>query len=732
LSACGGGGSGEPSPSPANPPPAGPTADDLGKARASGVEFVLAAGTRTLEISWKDTFDGELGYRIETLSGSVWVAAESLPPSDQPSALYEWTRIIDHSSTYRVVARRGIYDVPLENLAGHTDVTVAPAAATPPSLELDHAEPVGGAVQVTVSAAGDARSAEYFADASRIRKSTAAPTFAVPWDTRELPDGAHSLIAKIEQSDGGFIEVRRSVLVDNPNVAVSLHVGSDNAGIRELLATASADSGVHDVEFFANGQSLGVAAQHSSNTWTQSWDTRSLAAGDFTLRVVATDNAGEQADASQTVTIDRLPVVTLESPVDGAIVPVAGVLPLRGSLADDLPGASVEIYFGDILVLDTAQRSFSFDYPLASFPAGQYTVTIVASDSSGQIATQTRAVILSASSFTHDVVERFSGHATLLTSDAGALLYKRPDGAVVRRDTAGQTTVLQASADIGPLPYLDAASAWSLSGTRATTVGLHGSAQPEVLLFDASGAVGSIAYTPGTFDVFVRSSLDGPWHIYGVSQIHLRNQVTAATHDVPGDLFRGHAFSAAPNAERMFFTRDTGAVNGWTVIDVFEYRLADRVVTALTTGSSQNTGPKTDGDRVAWASVALPSHPALAELVVAPATNPTSASVRAQSVRGWDLDDGWLAWVEDAAGTHTLKADDGITSYDVSSSVSTELYSTSSGNVIFGESGKLYAWNSTQGRRLLLDSLPTQVLQDDGIAFLAIGLTQTTIYRVAL
>jgi hypothetical protein len=734
LASCGGGSSGDGSgtPNPPPPPPPGPTAEDTANARLAQTKVVFKAESSELTITWTDTFTGEIGYRVERqlAAGGEWQLQESLPSTSGTGTQYNWNRLIDQSATYRVVAQRSGYVVPLEAEQGATTVPVD-LGARAMELLVDQADPLTGVVTLSVSEAASARSVEYFVDLQSIGMTSVGPSFPVEWNTATATDGNHLLIAHVDLGPGLRVELRRSVLVDNPNVAISLLIGTRISGIAVLSAVATSDAGIQSVEYFVNGASIGFASLAQVGTWNISLDTRSMPAGLITIRAVATDNAGQQAEGVNTVTVDNPPQVTLNSPVDGAIV--SGSLNVQGTFVDDLPGTVVRILLRDVLILEASQSPFSTSFSLAGLPGGQYTLTMEVRDTSGIRALSQRAVIVSSSTFSPVRIGTFGSGTSLLDSDSEALLYRVPDGTVRVRQPDATEVALDGSAEIRPFQFVDprADQVWQLDGNRVTTFGRFQFGPPAAFLFDSSGQREEVDFDQAV-DTSLRSGLHGSWLVVGASSIYVRDltSLTPEHGPIQGDLFRGHAFVTTPGQEALFFTRETGQQQGDVLVDVFRYSLADQSILQVSGGNSQHRRPKTDASRIAWEHT--PLNQSSVELLVAPVGNPTASSVVSTQMTSFDLNDGVLAWVETASTAQVLRVDDGAGTTTVSTTPSTKLYSTANGQVIFSESGKLYVWSRAQGKRLLLDTLPAQVIQRDGIAFFTTGQFAVTIHHVVL
>jgi Bacterial Ig domain len=734
LAACGGSG-GKDVDQPA-PPAAvnGPTIADLENAQASQLSVLLNADSSELTVTWIDAFPDESGYAVERRAESgAWEVLESLPAAPATGTAYTWQRVVDRSATYRVVARRTTYVVPLKVNAGISEVPVDLMARSI-ALLIDQQDPVNGTAQVSIEGAASARSVRYFADLSLLATSTAGPSFLASWNTRPLVDGDHLLMAHVELAEGLLIEVRRSVTLDNPNVAVALDT-SGTSGVVALRATASSDVGVQSVEFFLNGASLGLLeAPNSNGSWVWSLDTRGLPAGTASIQVVARDNAGDQAEASRQIFIDNGPVVALETPINGAIV--SGSLEVRGTLADDQPGPTLTAYLGDAQVFQSTQSQFATTYSLAGLPGGQYTLTVRASDSAGQTVTVQRAVIVSSSvGFNYELIGSSGAGTSLLDTEAGKLLYQIPDKTVRLRSANGSEVDMAGSASIAPLPFVDArvGGSWDLDGDYVTAAGkVDGT--PKVFLYDASGSRTEMTAANGVND-FLRSALHGPWLVWGAEWISVRNLLTQfSIEPIPARLLHGHAFVTATGAEQLFFSRDTGQQGTSATIDIFRYSLVDQTIMQLSSGDGRHLRPRTDGLRVAWerAEHNQNIHAPPFDLIVAPVDNPGSATVRSSSMMSFDLKDGLLAWVEHDANALALKVDDGAQTETLSLTTATTLYSTANSHVIYGENGKLYTWDRAHGRRLLLDVLPKQILHRDGVVFFTTGAPDVAIHQTQL
>jgi Big-like domain-containing protein/VCBS repeat protein len=96
-----------------------------------------------------------------------------------------------------------------------------------------------------------------------------------------------------------------------PSVAItSLADGGTVSGTVQLTAIASDDTRVANVTFQSDGNTIG---QITAAPYHVSWDTSNLATGNYTLQVVATDEAGNSSTASISVTLEA-PATTSPAP----------------------------------------------------------------------------------------------------------------------------------------------------------------------------------------------------------------------------------------------------------------------------------------------------------------------------------------------------------------------------------------------------------------------------------
>lgn len=115
------------------------------------------------------------------------------------------------------------------------------------------------------------------------------------------------------RASGGAYESNLTFLVSEtsadapPSVALEQPAGGTTvSGTVTISASASDDVGVAQVEFFANGVSLGVDS-NGTDGWSVTWDTTTTADGVCTITATATDTASQTASDSVTITVSNDP-----------------------------------------------------------------------------------------------------------------------------------------------------------------------------------------------------------------------------------------------------------------------------------------------------------------------------------------------------------------------------------------------------------------------------------------
>lgn len=190
--------------------------------------------------------------------------------------------------------------------------------------------------------------------------------------------------------------------VQKPNVTIVTPTqASSNPGSFTVEGTASdAKSGVASVTYTVN-EITGIGGSHVANglngiaTGTNSWgfNVSGLTTGYYRVKVVATDNAGNQRQKYNDILVDTTkPSVNVETPVNGANMPEAFTV---GGVASDVHTAVSEVKY-TVTQIDglggnyvatvangTANGTDSWEFDVSGLTTGYYRLKVQAFDMEG-------------------------------------------------------------------------------------------------------------------------------------------------------------------------------------------------------------------------------------------------------------------------------------------------------------------------------------------------------------
>ena len=179
---------------------------------------------------------------------------------------------------------------------------------------------------------------------------------------------------------------------ENGNAAPSVSVTAPTEGapftapasITFNANAADTDGTVSNVDFYAGTNKVG-----SDNTAPYGITWTPVAAGNYTLRAVATDNSGATTTSAAVNIVVNLanlpPQVSLTAPPTGLTFPAGGSVVLTAD-ASDIDGSitKVEFFTGSTLIGSDTTSPYSFAW--TNIPAGVHSLTAVATDNSNATA----------------------------------------------------------------------------------------------------------------------------------------------------------------------------------------------------------------------------------------------------------------------------------------------------------------------------------------------------------
>ncbi|UKM65389.2 Ig-like domain-containing protein [Flavobacteriaceae bacterium GSB9] len=253
---------------------------------------------------------------------------------------------------------------------------------------------IGSDVTINASAAdtdGDVAQVEFFVDGESIGVDTTSP-YSVNWT---IGDGNYSLTAVATDDDlvtttSTAVSVTGSALPNTPpTVSITNPINGssyDEGTIVSVAATAAdVDGSVSQVEFFANGVSIGVdnVSPYSVN-WT-------IGVGGYSLTAVATDDDLATTTSIAVLTtgnaIPKSPTVSITSPADGSSYDEGTSVSITASASDSDGNVTQVEFFVDGVSLGIDSTSpYSVNWTIGT---GSFSLTAVATDNDEQTTTST-------------------------------------------------------------------------------------------------------------------------------------------------------------------------------------------------------------------------------------------------------------------------------------------------------------------------------------------------------
>ena len=189
-----------------------------------------------------------------------------------------------------------------------------------------------------------------------------------------------------------------------PTVALTSPAASGTLnGVYPLAVNASDNVAVVGVQFKVDGVSLGEV---TATPFSLNWDSTATANGAHALVAVARDAAGNQAEASVTITVANdttAPAVTLTSP--SAAATVAGSISLAATASDDIGVVGVRFTVDGLNVgAEDTTAPYSLTWNSATVANGTHAISAVARDAAGNSQTAASVSITVANDLTPPTV----------------------------------------------------------------------------------------------------------------------------------------------------------------------------------------------------------------------------------------------------------------------------------------------------------------------------------------
>ncbi len=241
---------------------------------------------------------------------------------------------------------------------------------------------------------------EFFANGVSIGVDTTVP-YAVAWTP--VATGTYNLTARATDSAGNQATATAVAVTVQTNVAPTVSVTAPatlGVGVAGTITAnaADADGTVASVQFFANGTAIG----NPDTTAPFSINFTSTIAGSFAITAVATDNLGTSttsAAATINVTGGNAPTVAITAPPTGSTVPVNVTQSVTATATAALGAiASVEfrVTAGGTVTSLAVDSTFPYATTWTPTAVGSYTLTALATDTSGNQSVATSLITVTA------------------------------------------------------------------------------------------------------------------------------------------------------------------------------------------------------------------------------------------------------------------------------------------------------------------------------------------------
>lgn len=265
-----------------------------------------------------------------------------------------------------------------------------PNGAAPDSVEV--VSPLDGTtVCGTVRVTAVSSSAVSFSlDGSKTAVDEAEP-YTWDWDTTTTANGPHRIIATVTDAEGGSARARIDVEVANTSALCDLlpsveflspEPGAMFGGDLSIEAEARDNNSILGVRFQVDDT---VLSEDLEAPYTALWSTSIYPEGQYILRAIATDDAGQQAVAGLTVTVDRVPPeVELVAPLDGSTL--EGETTLTAIATDTLGLGPATFYVGDTVVGVVEAEPYTLTWDSENVEDGTWDLKVVVADVAGNTA----------------------------------------------------------------------------------------------------------------------------------------------------------------------------------------------------------------------------------------------------------------------------------------------------------------------------------------------------------
>ena len=367
---------------------------------------------------------------------------------------------------------------------------------------------VSGTISVSANASDNVGvvGVQFYLDGNALGNESTMSPYSTSWNTTMVANGTHTLMAKARDAAGNIGSSSTIQIVvsnsDNISPTVSLTAPTNNAtvsGSITISANANDNIGVVGVQFYLDGNALG--SEDTTNPYSMSWNTATVANGTHTLMAKARDAAGNIGSSSTIQVIvsngdTTSPTVSITAPANNATV--AGTITVSANANDNVGVVGVQFYLdGSALGSEDTTNPYSISWNTAAVSNGTHTLMAKARDAAGNIGTS------STISITVNNGDTISPTVSLTAPANNATVSGTITVSANASDNVGVVGV-QFYLDGNALGSEDTSSPYSISwNTTTASNGTH------TLVAKARDAAGNLG-TSSTFTVTVSNDITSP------------------------------------------------------------------------------------------------------------------------------------------------------------------------------------------------------------------------------
>jgi chitodextrinase len=253
--------------------------------------------------------------------------------------------------------------------------------------------PAGITINATAADAdGSVFKVDFYNGTSLLGTDNTAP-YSFSWNN--VAAGTYKITAKAMDNAGEETASSVVTVIVNHLPTVNITSPANNAIVTApatitINATAAdTDGSISKVDFYNGTTLIG-----SDNTSPYSFTWSNVAAGTYTLTAKVTDNLGGITTSSSVkVIVNQLPVVSITSPVNNAIVSAPAIITINAT-ATDADGSITKVEFYNGTTLLGTDNSSPYSFAWSNVGAGTYTITAKATDNSGGVTTSTSVAVI--------------------------------------------------------------------------------------------------------------------------------------------------------------------------------------------------------------------------------------------------------------------------------------------------------------------------------------------------